>query len=396
VRIPFVDLGAQTAEVRPAIDEAFRSILDRSAFHGGPAVPEFEEAFATFCGARHAVALASGTDALELGLRAIGVGPGDVVVTVPNTFIGTVEGVVQLGAEPRFVDVDQATYNMSPERLADYLYGRCERDAHGVLRERGTGLRVAAVLPVHLYGLPCDMRPLLAIARELGVDVVEDACQAHGASYKIESGEFARAGTLGRLGCFSFYPAKNLGAFGEAGALVTDDDVVAARVRVLRDHGQRERYLHVSADGVNARIDSMQAVVLTIKLRQLASWNESRRRAAEWYREELGRSGLPLPVEPEGANHVYHLYVTRVPERDRVRQALEERGIATGVHYPVPLHLQPAFEYLRLGPGSFPVTERLASEVVSLPMYPHITREQVAYVAEQVTDVVPRLAVGVG
>ena len=385
--VPFVDLRAQHDEVRPAIEEVLRDALDKSAFIGGPRVASFEEAFARFCGAAYAVAVASGTEALELALRAVGVGPGDVVITVPNTFIATVEAALQLGAIPRFVDIEPTTYNLDPEQLRAYLTEHCERDAQGTLRERASGLRVAAIIPVHLYGLPAEMSSILALAGEFGLEVVEDACQAHGAEYRLAGDRWVKAGTLGRVGCFSFYPGKNLGAIGEAGAIVTDDAEVAGRVRVWRDHGQSERYVHVSAEGVNGRMDAIQAAVLELKLGRLAVWNARRRAAAGWYAEELGGMGLQLPVEPEGTRHVYHLYVVRVPDRERVRSELERRGIQTGLHYPIPLHLQPAFARLELPPGSYPVSEAAASEILSLPMYPHISREQVAYACHQLREV---------
>ena len=387
MNVPFVDLRAQHDEVRPAIEEVLRDALDKSAFIGGPRVASFEEAFARFCGAAYAVAVASGTEALELALRAVGVGPGDVVITVPNTFIATVEAALQLGAIPRFVDIDPTTYNLDPEQLRAYLTEHCERDAQGTLRERAGGLRVAAIIPVHLYGLPAEMSSILALAGEFGLEVVEDACQAHGAAYRLAGDRWVKAGTLGRVGCFSFYPGKNLGAIGEAGAIVTDDAEVAGRVRVWRDHGQSERYVHVSAEGVNGRMDAIQAAVLELKLGRLAVWNARRRAAAGWYAEELGGMGLQLPVEPEGTRHVYHLYVVRVPDRERVRSELERRGIQTGLHYPIPLHLQPAFARLELPPGSYPVSEAAASEILSLPMYPHISREQVAYACHQLREV---------
>ncbi len=389
MRVPFVDLRAQHDELRPTIDAALRAALDKSAFIGGPGIASFETAFARFCGAKHAVGLASGTDALTLALRAVGVGPGDIAVTVPNTFIATVEAVIQLGAIPRFVDADPATYNLDPEQLRAYLVQRCERDSHGTLRERNSGFRVAAVIPVHLYGLPAEMGSIMTVAHEFAIEVIEDACQAHGAEYRSPGDRWAKAGTLGRAGCFSFYPSKNLGALGEAGAIVTEDNDVAARVRLLRDHGQSERYLHVCADGVNARMDSIQAAVLEIKLGQLEVWNARRREVASWYGEELRSTGLQLPREPEGTRHVYHLYVVRVPNRDHVRPELARRGIETGLHYPIPLHLQPAFAYLGLSLGSYPISEAAASEVVSLPMYPHMSRQQVAYVCEQLRYALP-------
>jgi dTDP-4-amino-4,6-dideoxygalactose transaminase len=393
MNVPFVDLRAQHEEIRAELEAAFSQALDRSAFIGGPAVASFELAFAELCGTTHAVALASGTDALELALRACGVGRGDLIVTTPHTFIGTVEGAVQLGAEPRFVDIDPATYNVDPAQVRAYLEGSCERDADGVLRERGSNLRVAAIIPVHLYGLVAPMAEILAIGQQFGVDVIEDAAQAQGARYRLPDGRWVRAGQLGRVGCFSFYPSKNLGALGEAGAIVTSDEQVAADVGMLRDHGQAERYIHQSSKGVNGRMDALQASFLTIKLARLDAWNERRRRVAGWYAEELGDSGLQLPAEPAESRHIYHLYVVRVPERERVRAYLDQHGIATGLHYPIPLHLQPGFADLDLGPGLFPHTEQAAEQIVSLPMFPHLSREQVAYVAARLREAV-REAIG--
>ncbi len=389
MQVPFVDLRAQHMELRAEIERAFARALDESDFIGGPTVAAFEEAFARFCGVRAAVGVASGTDALQLALRALGVGPGDVVVTVPNTFIATVEAFSQLGAQPRFVDIDPVTYTMDPELLRAYLVERCARDRAGVTRERGTGLRVAAIIPVHLYGLPADMAPILEVAAEHDIPVIEDACQAHGAAYRLPDGRWLAAGSMGRAAAFSFYPGKNLGALGEAGAVTTDDPALAERVRLLRDHGQRERYVHLIPDGGNARLDAIQAAVLRLKLERLADWNERRRRAAAWYAEELAGAGLQLPSEPAGRRHVYHLYVVRVPRRERVRAALAERGVQTGLHYPIPLHRQPAFAYLEVGEGAYPEAERAAAEVLSLPMHPHLTREQVAYVADALRRALP-------
>jgi dTDP-4-amino-4,6-dideoxygalactose transaminase len=384
VKIPLVDLRAQHDEIRPEIEAAFKRALDDSAFIGGSEVVGFEEELARLCGTRHGIAISTGTDAIELTLRACGVGSGDVVVTTPHTFIGTIEGAIQLGAAPRFIDVDPETYNIDPSLLAAYLAEQCVRDADGVLRERDTGLRVAAILPVHLYGLPAEMTTIANLAREYGVELIEDACQAHGAEYRLPSGTWARAGAIGRAGCFSFYPGKNLGALGEGGGVVTDDDAVADRIRILRDHGQSERYIHVTAEGVNARMDAFKAAVLRLKLGRLIDWNGQRRQVAAWYHEQLADTDLPLPTEPAGTRHVYHQYVVRVPggERERIRQRLDADGVSTGLHYPIPLHLQPAFKHLELGPGSFPEAERAADEVLSLPMYPHLTHEQVSYVVE--------------
>ena len=386
--VPFQDLWLQHEPLAASIEAAFRAALEESAFIGGARVESFERAFAHYCGAEHAVALASGTDALELALRVVGVGPGDVVVTVPNTFIATVEAAIQLGATPRFVDIDPTTFNMDPEQLRAYLHERCERGPDGVARERGTGLRVAAILPVHLYGLPAPMAPIRELGREIGIEVIEDACQAHGAEYRLPDGRWVKAGTLGRIGCFSFYPGKNLGALGDAGALVTDDPELARRVRLLREHGQSARYVHVSPDGVTARMDAIQAAILEIKLGRLDDWTAARRRVAAWYDEELAGLDLRLPTEPSDGRHVYHLYVVRTPnhDRDAVRARLAERGVATHLHYPVPLHRQAALAHLELGPGSFPEAERAAAEIISLPMFPHLSRPQVAYVARQLGE----------
>jgi dTDP-4-amino-4,6-dideoxygalactose transaminase len=388
MRVPFVDLRAQHDEVREAIDAAICSAIDESAFIGGRRVQSFEAAFANYLGSGHAIGMSNGTDALELALRAIGVGAGDVVVTVPNTFIATAEAALQLGAIPRFVDVDPDTHNLDPALLADYFTADCQRDSGGVLRDRATGGRVAAVLPVHLYGLPADLNAIQPLAAQYGVAVVEDACQAHGAEIRRPDGRWVKAGTLGRVGCFSFYPGKNLGALGDAGAAVTNDVELDRLLRLYHEHGQSERYVHVSPAGVNARLDAIQAAVLEIKLAKLDEWNAKRRQIARWYAEDLAGTGLPLPVEPAGLRHVYHLYVVRAPQRDRVRQELQRRGIDTGLHYPIPIHLQAAMASSGYQRGSFPISERDADEVISLPMYPLLSREQVGYVAQQLARVV--------
>ena len=383
MKIPLVDLRAQHDELRGDMMNAFSAVLDDSTFVGGAPVTGFEAAFGAFCGARFTSAVASGTDALELSFRALGVGPGDLVVTSPHTFFATVEGAIQLGAAPRFIDIDPLTYNLNPSQLAAYLRDSCSRDGKGVLRENGSGCRVSAIIPVHLYGLPADMTAILALAAEAGVPVVEDACQAHGAGYQMPDGSWRRVGTLGQTGCFSFFPSKNLGAIGEAGAVTTEDPDLDAQIRVFRDHGQRERYVHLSALGVNARMDALQAAILTVKLSRLEDWNEKRRTIAGWYGEDLAGAGIPLPVEPSGTRHVYHIYAIRLKNRDAVKQKLADQGISTGLHYPITLHLQTALAHLGLGPGSFPHAECAASEELSLPMYPHLTREQVAHVTDQ-------------
>jgi dTDP-4-amino-4,6-dideoxygalactose transaminase len=373
--IPFVDLLSMHQEVRAEIEAGWRHLIDDSAFIGGAAVADFEAAFAATCGTAHAVGVGSGTDAIRIALQATGVKRGDLVVTVPHTFIATVEGITQAGADPVFVDIDPDSYTMAVERVARYLERECAvRD--GALIDRARGRPVTCLLPVHLYGQPVDLDPLLALARRYGLTLVEDAAQAHGALYRGRP-----CGSFGDAAAFSFYPGKNLGAMGEAGAVTTADARVAERCRVLRDHGQRERYLHVTGEGSNARLDALQAVVLGAKLRRLPAWNDARRRVAARYSE--GLAGLPLvaPREAPWARHVFHLYVVQVEGRDAVRRELAQAGIATGLHYPVPLHLQEAYAALGLTRGAFPVSERVAERCLSLPMFPHLSDAQVDGVA---------------
>ena len=374
MKVPFADLRAMHDEVRAEIEAAWRELVDRSAFVGGPAVADFEHAFADYCEVPHAVGVGSGTDALRIALQAVGIRPGDLVLTVPQTFIATVEGITQAGARPVFIDIESESYTMDPGLVGAYLERRC-KSQNGILVERESGRRVAGLVPVDLYGHPADWDRLLELARKFDLKVVEDACQAHGAEYRG-----SRCGTFGHAAAFSFYPGKNLGAMGEAGAITTADAAVAERCRVLRDHGQQERYIHVTGEGSNARLDALQAAVLSIKLRRLEGWNEARRRVAGWYTTRLAGAGIVLPQEMPSAAHVYHLYVVLLDERDRVRRSLESAGVQTGLHYPVPLHLQEAYASLGYRAGDFPVSERVASHALSLPMFPHLTERQVDHV----------------
>lgn len=378
--IPFVDLKPQHDELRGELDDLFRRVLDDSSFVGGPLVEGFEADFARYLGAGQVVGVSSGTDAVRIALQIAGVARDDAVVTVAHTFIGTTEGVTQLGAVPIFVDIDAESFTMSPSALAGFLADECYR-AGSALRHRRSGRRIAAVLPVHLYGQSADMEPILASAAEHGVPVVEDAAQAQGASYRFADGRVAQCGTMGVSAAFSFYPGKNLGAIGEAGAVATADAELAQRARILRDHGQVEKYVHLLADGANARLDALQAGVLSLKLRRLDDWNEQRRSLARHYDEALGPLGI-VPREMPWAKHVYHLYVIQLPYRDEVRQALSERGVATGLHYPVPLHLQPAFAGVDVSGGTLEQTERAAAQCLSLPMFPHLRPEQVERVVD--------------
>jgi len=346
---------------------------------------QFESAFAEFCGTRHCVGVSSGTDALRFALLACGIGRADAVLTVPNSFVATAEAISQAGAVPEFVDVDPGTGNMDVEQLRDYLERRCHPDRQGSLISGRSGRRVAAILPVHLYGQPADMDAILELGRRHGLMVIEDACQAHGAEYLSRAAKaWLPAGCMGRAAAFSFYPGKNLGACGEAGAVTTNDDGVAGQVRMLRDHGQARKYEH-AIEGYNGRMDTIQAGILLSKLRRLRQWNQQRRAVAARYHELFaGYSGVVLPHEPEYARSNQHLFVIRVQERNRVLEHLSGAGIGAAIHYPAPIHLQAAFRRLGYKAGDFPVSERLASEVLSLPMYPHLTAAQQTRVVETI------------
>jgi len=362
MNVPFLDLKAQYRTIKDEIHAAIGEVMENTAFAGGPFVARFEKDFAAFCGCKHAVGVGNGTDALWLSLIALGIGPGDEVVTVPNTFIATAEAITWCGAKPVFADIDERTNNMSPARLKTALTRKTK-----------------AIIPVHLFGQTADMDPILDFAKEKGLPVVEDAAQAHGAEYKGR-----KAGTMGATGCFSFYPGKNLGAYGEAGAVVTNDDALAEKMRMFRDHGQAKKYYHGMV-GWNARMDGIQGAVLGVKLKYLAGWNDARRRHAKAYTEQLSPLTEVLkPREEAYAKHVYHIYAIRVKERDRLMAALAGKGIGCNIHYPVPIHLQEAYRSLNLGPGSFPVAEKCASEYLSLPMFAELTPEQITYVADQV------------
>ncbi len=326
-------------------------MLDSAQFINGPEVSNFEQRFAAFCGTEFAVGVGNGTDALTLTLKALGVGPGDEVITTANTFIATAETIVVVGATPVFVDVDPAHYNMTAEGLSAAITPRTK-----------------AAIPVHLYGQPAPMAEIMEVARRRSIKVIEDAAQAHGAEYNGK-----RAGSWGDAAAFSFYPAKNLGAYGDAGAVVTNDEELAVAVRMLRDHGRTDKYLHEYV-GVNSRLDTLQAAVLGVKLNHMEEWNEARRAVAAKYDAALGEfPWLTLPAQMPGGRHVYHLYVVRSDRREELRQHLSDSGIGVGIHYPVPLHLQPAFRALGYGMGDFPVSERLAGSILSIPMYPEVS-----------------------
>lgn len=364
MKVPFLDLNLHHAPIRDEVLAAMAEVVDRNAFAGGPFVEAFEKEFAAYCETAEAVGVGSGTDALWLALLALGVKAGDEVITVPNTFIATAEAISFTGARPVFVDVDPDTYLMDPAGLAEAITPATR-----------------AIIPVHLYGQTADMDPILAIAEEAGIPVIEDAAQAHGAYYKDR-----RAGSIGVAGCFSFYPGKNLGAFGEAGAITTNDPDLARKMRILRDHGQPTKYIH-DVVGWNGRMDGIQGAILQVKLRRLDEVNAARRRWAQRYTEALRHiDGVVPPVEDPACQHVYHVYCIRVRQREAFRARLEERGVATAIHYPVPLHLQGAYDKLCYRAGSFPVAEAHAPHLVSLPMFPELTEAQVDYVIEQVAE----------
>lgn len=371
--VPFLNLRAQHDPIRSELIEAFSRVIDANAFAGGPFVAEFETAFAAYCGTKYCIAVGNGTDAIWLALLALGVGPGDEVITVSATFMATAEAISYCGAKPVFVDIDEKTYTLDPNLL-----------------EGAITPRTKAIIPVHLYGQAADMDPITAIARRYHLPVIEDACQAHGAEYKGR-----KAGSIGLAGCFSFYPGKNLGALGEAGAVTTDDAILAEKIRVLRDHGQVTKYHH-SCIGWNARMDGIQGAVLQIKLRRLAAGNASRREHARAYGELL--SQVDQVVTPEIASYgtpVYHLYVVRVQQRDRILAMLAARGIACGIHYPKPVHLQPAYAFLGLNANSLPVTEHYAGEILSLPMFPELSNAQIETVVAELKAAINKCSASV-
>jgi dTDP-4-amino-4,6-dideoxygalactose transaminase/predicted glycosyltransferase len=391
--IPFLDLVSPHLEMEEELVSVFRSALQTAGFVGGLVVEQFERRFAEFCGTTHCVGVSSGTDALRFALIAAGVRPGETVLTVPNTFIATTEAISQAGGMPDFVDIDQRTYNMDPSKLEEYLETRCTYEpSTGRRLNRTTGRPVTAVMPVHLYGQMADMDRILELADRYGLILIEDACQAHGAElFSAAHNRWMRAGSLGLAAGFSFYPGKNLGACGEAGAVTTNDPAVAERIRKLRDHGQAKKYYH-DVEGYNGRLDAIQAGILSAKLKHLPDWNRCRRDNARRYHELFGTElqGLSLPRESSGSRGVYHLYVIQVQERDALQAHLAQAGIATLIHYPIPLHLQTAYENLGYGQGYCPVAEAAATRILSLPMYPGLEGDQQKRVVQSVVEFLSR------
>jgi dTDP-4-amino-4,6-dideoxygalactose transaminase len=383
--IPFLDLVTPHLELDQELTAVFQQVIRTAGFIGGPMVENFEKEFAAFCHTERAVAVNSGTDALRFALMAAGVKPGDVVATVPHTFIATTEAISQAGALPEFVDIDEDTYNLDPAKLHAYLETRCTQK-DGQLISKRSGRPVAAIVPVHLYGQMADMDAILELARQYQLVVVEDACQAHGAEYfSRKQNRWFRAGSMGRAGAFSFYPGKNLGACGEGGAITTNDARLADTCKMIRDHGQAKKYYH-DIEGYNGRLDSIQTGILSVKLKHLAGWNTSRRERAEEYNRLLAASeaGVQTPYEPSWSRAVYHLYVIRTEDREGLMAHLGKAGIGSGIHYPIPLHRQRAYEALGYKTGDFPVCEKIAGEIVSLPMFPHLTGQQQARVVREI------------
>ncbi len=386
--VPFLDLVTPHAELQSELTAVFREALRTAGFIGGPMVENFEREFAKFCETQYCIGLGSGTDALRFALIAAGIGNGDAVITVPNTFIATTEAIAQAGAYPVFVDIVERTYNMDVAKLQAYLESCESHSSGGALRDPRTQAIIKAIVPVHLYGQMADMDAILALADRYKLIVIEDACQAHGAEYFSQKENcWKKAGSMGLAAAFSFYPGKNLGACGEAGAVTTNDEKIATTIKMIRDHGQSRKYYH-DLVGYNGRLDSIQAGFLSVKLKHLGEWNIQRRAHAAKYRELFGGSTehCVLPYDLPSTRSVYHLYVIRTADREGLRISLAESGIGTAIHYPVPLHLQTAYVSMGHKQGDFPVTEKVASEILSLPMYPGLQHDEKVRVVASVIE----------
>jgi dTDP-4-amino-4,6-dideoxygalactose transaminase len=387
--IPFVDLVSLHRELEIELVDVCRKAIQTAGFIGGPEVAGFESEFAEFCGAKHCIGVNSGTDALRFALTAAGVLPGDIVLSVSHTFIATTEAISQAGARTEFIDIDGKSFNMDPQKLRSYLEQNCVLDkATGKYMHKRLAKPVTAVVPVHLYGQMADMDPIMELAERYKLIVIEDACQAHGAEYfSKKQNRWLKAGSVGRAAGFSFYPGKNLGACGEGGAITTNDPEVARKAAMIRDHGQSKKYYH-DVEGYNGRLDSMQAGMLRVKLKHLAKWNEQRRASARVYDELFKSMGAAVvaPVESEGSKSVYHLYVVRTPYRDELQKHLHQAGIGTGIHYPIPVHLQQAYSSLGWKAGDLPESEKAGDQILSLPMFAGLTKDQQQRVAESVAQ----------
>ncbi len=388
-KVPFVDLVTMHRELENELLAVCKRVFETAGFIGGPEVEGFEKEFAAYCDTKHSVAVNSGTDALRFALMAAGIGVNDIVITVPHSFIATTEAISQAGARIEFVDIERRSYTMDPDKLRNYLETQCALDARtGSYVHKKLGKRVAAVVPVHLYGQMADMDPIMELADKYKLVVVEDACQAHGAEYfSKKQNRWLKAGSVGQAAAFSFYPGKNLGACGEAGAITTNDETIARKSAQLRDHGQAKKYYH-DVEGYNGRLDSLQAGILRIKLRHLTKWNEQRRAAAKQYDAMLAPLGTAVraPLEMKYSKSVYHLYVVRTESRDELQKHLTEAGVGTGIHYPIPIHLQKAYASMGWTEGDYPETEAAAKEILSLPMFGGLSEAQLKLVTDAVTQ----------
>ena len=383
MKIPFVDLKAQYESIKDEIDAAIADVISNTAFIGGPFVKSFETAFAEFCGLKHCIGVGNGTDALFIALKALGIGEGDEVITAANSFIATSEAITMAGAKVVFVDINPETYNMDTAKLREFLEQKCFPDKSTIQPfNHSTNRLIKAIIPVHLYGQPADMDPILEIAKKYNLFVVEDAAQAHGADYKGR-----RIGSIGDMACFSFYPGKNLGAYGDAGAIVTNDDQLAIKARMLANHGRVEKYNH-EVEGFNSRLDGLQAAILETKLRHLPDWTENRRKNAYLYNEYLKNTDLITPVEIDDVKSVYHLYVVRVKNgnRQKLQEHLKSNGISTGIHYPIALPNLKAYEYLNYSKNDFPKATEASHEILSLPMFPELEESQIEYIAQKIRE----------
>jgi len=363
--IPFVDLKAQYDSIKDEIDEAIQNVINNTSFIMGDELNKFEVEFAQFCNVKYSIGVANGSDALILSLRACGIGEGDEVITVPHTFISTAEAISNVGGKVVFVDIDSKTYTMDVSKIEEKI-----------------NKKTKAIIPVHLYGQPADMDPIMKLAKKYNLKVIEDAAQAHGAEYKGK-----KVGSIGDVGCFSFYPGKNLGAYGDAGMVVTNNEKIAEGIKLLRNHGRITKKYEHDIEGYSSRLDNLQAAILRVKLSHLNKWNDMRRRNAKKYNELLNNiGGITTPYEADYAKHVYHLYVIRVEKerRDKLREELKSKGVATGIHYPIPLHLQPAYRYLGYKRGDFPVTEKASQEILSLPMFAELKDKQIEKIVKMI------------
>jgi dTDP-4-amino-4,6-dideoxygalactose transaminase len=393
MRVPLLDLSEQYRLLAEPIRSELEEILRTQSFILGPKVEDFERALASYCGARQAIGVSSGTDALLAILMALGIGPNDAVITTGYSFFATASCIARLGARPVLIDIDPATFNISPAAVSDFLENRCQRNARNQLTDSG-GRVVRAIVPVHLFGLCCEMDAINQLAARFSLTVIEDAAQAIGAEYPAADGRVRQAGTMSAAGSFSFYPSKNLGAAGDAGAIVCDDDELAERFRIFRQHGMEPRYFHHVMGG-NFRLDAIQAAILKIKLPHLNQWSAARRKVADIYREEFRAHGLTnqviLPAEPYRSrgltnHHIYHQYVVRAPQRDALQEHLTGRGIGSAIYYPLGLHEQKCFQDLGYNPGDLPETERAARDSLALPIYPELTHEMQSEVVTAIAE----------